>query len=137
MPDDRVDELIYKLTLNLRKNPEIRVARLWDAIAMIKKGRRTWDLMFVNRELNNCCTEVDFDRSFVDPVMHIAKEEKKPAIQDHLARQIIIFVKQFDGNPSFTPAMRRKLVRRVQKIAQDLKSGQLAAMAEQLLASSN
>ena len=136
VPDDRVDELIYKLTLNLRKNPEIRVARLWDAIAMIKKGRRTWDLMFVNRELNNCCTEVDFNRSFVDPALHIAKEEKRPDRQDLLARQIIIFVKQFDGNPSFKPAMREKLVQTVRKIAKGLQNNQLAAMAEQLSAAS-
>jgi len=137
VPVKRVDELIYKLTLNVRRKPAIRVARLWEAITIIKKGHRFWDLMYVNRELNDCCTEVDFGKSFVDPVLQIAKENQEPAIQDRIARQIIIFVKQFDGNPSFTPAMRKKLVQNVRKIGKDLKSGQLNAMAEQLSPSPN
>ena len=137
VPVERVDEVIYKLTLNIRNDSAVRVARLWEAIALIKKGNRIWDLMYVNRELNDCCTEVDFNKSFVDPILHIAKEDKDPAIQDQIARQTIIFVKEFDGNPSFTPAMRKKLVQSVRKIAKDLNSGQLAAMAEQLSQSSN
>ncbi len=132
VPTERVDELIYKLTLNLREDPATRVSRLWEAVAMIKKGHRVWDLMFVNRELNNCCTEVDFNKSFVDPILHIAKKAKDPVFRDQIARQTINFVKQFQGNPNFTPAMRKKLVRSVEKIAIELKSNQLAAMAEQL-----
>lgn len=136
VPIERVDELIYKLTLNLRKDPAIRVSRLWEAVAMIKKGHRVWDLMFVNRELNNCCAEVDFNKSFVGPIEHIAEKAKDHSFQDQIARITINFVKEFDGNPNLTPVLREKLVRAVGKIAKDLQSNQLAAMAEQLSAAS-
>ncbi len=132
VPMDQVDALIYKLTINPTKDDATRICRLWDAVAMIKKGLRSADLMFVNRELNNCCTEVDFNKSFVDPILHIAKNAKDPRFQDQIARQMINFVKQFGGNPNFTRPMREKLVQSVGKIAIGLKSGQLAAMAEQL-----
>ena len=132
VPIDRVDALIYKLTLNPRRNTADRVARLWEAVAMIQNGHRTFELMYVNRELDNLCTEVDFGRSFVDPILHIAKKEPDPGFQDQVARQIVIFVKQFDGNPSLTPALREKLIQKVRNVAKDLKSSQLAAMADQL-----
>lgn len=136
LPMKRVDELIYKLTLNYRKDPAQRVARLWEAIEFIKKGNRVWDLMYVNCELNRCCTEVDFNKSFVDPILQMAKEAKDPGMQDQIARQSVSFVRQFNGNPNLTAAMREKLVSTVAKIAKDLNSGQLAAMAEQLLPAS-
>ncbi len=136
VPVDRVDALIYQLTLNLREDPAVRVARLWEAVAMIKKGHRIFDLMYVNRELNDCCTEVDFDRSFVDPILQIASEEKAPGFQDQLARQIIVFIKQFDGNRNLTRAMRAKLLKGVKKIAKDLENHQLSAMAGRVSAGS-
>lgn len=137
VPVDRVDELIYRLTLNPQKDVATRVASLWESIALIKNGCRTFDLMFTNRELVACCTEVDFGRSFVDPILSIAKEKKDPSFQDQIARQTIIFVKRYDGNPNLRPEMLKQLIALVRKIGERLGSSQLTAMAEQLAVGAN
>ena len=127
---------LYRLLiLNPSKDSATRVARLWEAIAIMIKGRRIEDLVLVNRELNNCCTEVDFNKSFADPVLTTVKGTKDPNLKDLIARQTIKFVKLFDGNPNLTPPVRKKLVQSVSGIAKDLESTQLAAMAQQLSAS--
>ena len=135
VPTEQIDAFIYKLTLNPSGDPATRIARLWEAVAMIKKAHRVSDLMLVNRELDSCCTEVDFNKSFVEPILNSSKEAQDPTFQDDIARQMINFVKKFDGNPNFTPTMRAKLISRLEEIAKDLESSQLAAMAQQLSSS--
>ena len=125
-------EYVTDLTLTPKKRLNRRVACLWEAIALIKNGGLISDLGYVNRELDACLTEVDFNRSFVDPIYHIAAEKKDAIDQDMIARQSINFIKRYDGNPNLRPELRTKLISLVQKISQELDNRQLQAMAEQL-----
>ncbi len=136
VPVYSVDKIINQLVYTPCEDFTTRVARLWEAVALAKYGGRTFDLMFINRELDACCDEVDFKRSFLDPMLHIAEEKKDVKSQNQIARQVIAFVKRFDGNSNLRYELRNELIELVQKIATELSSNQLSAMAQQLASAS-
>ena len=129
----RIPELIHRLTVHPLPDLELHVACLWEAVALIEKSGRVFDLSYINRELVNTCTSVDFDRSFVDPILKIAGKNKASLKkQDDVAREIISFLNRFGDNPSLQPKSRSRLVNEVKGIAQNLNDRQLAAMANRL-----
>ena len=133
VPVGLTSEYLRDLTLTPRKELKNRVACLWEGVALIKRGSLILDLAYVNRELDASLTEVNFNKSFADPIFHIAAEKKDPEDQDAIARETISFIEHHDGSSNLEPKIRTKLIAMVQKIGEELDNRQLLAMAQQLL----
>lgn len=137
LSDDRIDQLIYLLTLSPHPDPQTHLACLWEAVNVIKRGQRIFDLLYVNRELTICCTEVDFEKSFVRPILEAVETNKTPSFYDDAARQTLIFLTRFQDDPNLKPASRQRLIDLVRVIAREIDNDQLAAMANQIANAAN
>ena len=129
---DRIDELIYRLTVEPQSKTLARVACLWETVALIERGQRVFDLMFVNRELTSWCTQVDFEKSFVAPVIAMEQAAETANQRDSIARQSLIFIKAFQNHASFTAELKQTLIDLIRKVAEENDDVQMAAMVNQI-----
>jgi hypothetical protein len=105
---------------------------LWETVALIERGQRVFDLMFVNRELTSWCTQVDFEKSFVAPVIAMEQAAETANQRDSIARQSLIFIKAFQNHASFTAELKQTLIDLIRKVAEENDDVQMAAMVNQI-----